>query len=253
MPTLPDTSIHHESDSEEDSDYVPEGKDQDSDTSEERDSKRPRVESLPHAQEDSAAAKSERQALWAKFQDSVNAPPAPPENEPKRMIKIERRHRFAGEDVVEIVDVPEDSKEAKKWPLWKPPDGQDESATSNSGPAPSTEELPSAAASSSSVAAATQPPPTGTKRPGRRRKPKLQLAELPSAASRKGKKLTTLEKSALDWEAHVNVSGAPELASELETNRRSGGYLEKVEFLERVGDRKNQALEANKNHKRRRG
>jgi hypothetical protein len=43
---------------------------------------------------------SERQALWAKFQDSVNAPPAPPESEPMRMIKIEKRYRFAGEDVV---------------------------------------------------------------------------------------------------------------------------------------------------------
>ena len=44
---------------------------------------------------------SERQALWAKFQDSVSAPlSVPPESEPKRMVKIEKRHRFAGEEVV---------------------------------------------------------------------------------------------------------------------------------------------------------
>ena len=91
-----------------------------------------------------------------------------------------------------------------------------------------------------------------------RRKPKLQLAELPSAGSQKGgKKLTTLEMSALEWKAHVKASpdggGEPELASELEANRRGGGYLEKVEFLQRVGDRKNQTLEANKDNKRRRG
>jgi len=90
------------------------------------------------------------------------------------------------------------------------------------------------------------------KRPGRR-KPKLQLAEPPSAGSRKGKKLTTLEMSALDWKAHVRAPAEPGLASELEANRRGGGYLEKVEFLQRVGDRKNQSLEANKDTKRRRG
>jgi hypothetical protein len=61
--------------------------------------------------------------------------------------------------------------------------------------------------------------------------------------------------SALDWKAHVDTSGEPELASELEANRRGagGGYLDKVEFLQRVGDRMGQAFEANKDHKRRRG
>jgi hypothetical protein len=87
----------------------------------------------------------------------------------------------------------------------------------------------------------------------------VQLADVPSAAdSRKGlKRLTTLEKSALDWQAHVGIDDTPAagesgLASELEANRRGGGYLEKVDFLQRVEDRKNQALEAKKEHKRRR-
>ncbi len=166
-------------------------------------------------------------------------------------------------NVSEIVEVLEDSADAKKWSLWKPPEGQNEAAvppeSGSDTPTPSVEETSSAAAaaavaasSSSSSAPSVQAQPlTTTKRPSRR-KPKLQLAELPSVASRKGKKITTLEKSALDWKAHVDAPGEPELASELETNRRGGGYLEKVEFLQRVGDRKNEAFEANKDHKRHR-
>ncbi|KAI0305231.1 hypothetical protein B0F90DRAFT_1815479 [Multifurca ochricompacta] len=247
MPTLASTSIHHESDSEEDSDYVPEGEDHDDSTGE-RDTKRPRVEGTQESPEDSAAAKNERLALWAKFQDSLITPPATLESGSKRMVKIEKRHRFAGEDVVEIVEVFEDSEDAKKWPTWNPPESLDATATSNdssSMPTPPTTELPSMPSSSVAI---TQPV---AKRLSRR-KPKVQLAEPPSADSRKGKKLTTLEKSTLDWKAHINTSGESELVAELEANRRGGGYLEKVEFLQRVGDRKNQALEANKDHKRRR-
>ncbi|KAI0278031.1 bucentaur or craniofacial development-domain-containing protein [Russula aff. rugulosa BPL654] len=190
------------------------------------------------------------------------------------MVKIVKRHRFAGEDVVEIVDVPEDSADAKKWPLWSHQKARTKQRSTRKwsrytdaihrGTAirtrtRSTAAVAAASASSSSsvpVPSSAQAQPLTTKRPIRR-KPKLQLAELPSAGgSQKGKKLTTLEKSALDWKAHVDssrTSGSPELASELEANRRGGGYLEKVEFLQRVGDRKGQAFEANKDQKRRRG
>jgi len=150
------------------------------------------------------------------------------------------------------MEVPEDSKDAKKWPLWKPPETAEEVATfnndSSSASTPPAAGLPTA--SSSSTATTTRQ--VVNRRPGRR-KPKVQLAELPSADSRKGKTLTTLEKSTLDWNAHVNVPGEPELAAELEANRRGGGYLERVEFLQRVDDRKNQALETSRDHKRRRG
>lgn len=53
----------------------------------------------------------------------------------------------------------------------------------------------------------------------------------------------------MDWQSHINAEG---LKSELEANRRGGGYLEKVEFLQRVDERKEDALEANKKGKRRR-
>ncbi|KAF8271826.1 hypothetical protein EI94DRAFT_1656862 [Lactarius quietus] len=252
MPTT--TSAEHESDSE-DLDYAPEGEDHGSvsDSSEERHAKRPRigVGSPPQTQEELAIAKNERQALWAKFQASVGTPtPTASGSGPKRMVKIEKRHRFAGEDVVEIVEVPEDSKDAMSWPLWQPPETTEEVATfNNDGSVTSTP--PAAALPTASSSTAT----TGVvvnRRPGRR-KPKVQLAEPPSADSRKGRKLTTLEKSTMDWNAHVNVPGEPDLAAELEANRRGGGYLERVEFLHRVDERKNQALEAGRDHKRRRG
>jgi hypothetical protein len=75
MPVAADASNHHESDSEDDTDYVPEGEERgviynvgllfwysqphnpDSDTEEERDAKRPRVEGSPLAPENSAAAR----------------------------------------------------------------------------------------------------------------------------------------------------------------------------------------------------
>ena len=149
----------------------------------------------------------------------------------------------------EIVDVPEDSKDAKNWPLWKPPETIEE-VNSNEGSSISTPPAGLPPAPSSSSATTTEL--AAKRRPGRR-KPKVQLAELPSPDSRKGKTLTTLEKSTLDWNAHVNVPGEPELAAELEANRRGGGYLERVEFLQRVDERKNQAFEASRDNKRRRG
>jgi hypothetical protein len=67
------------------------------------------------------------------------------------------------------------------------------------------------------------------------------------------KKLTTLDKSAMDWRAHVD-SAQPSsgLKDELDANRRGGGYLEKVEFLQRVEQRKEDTLEASRATKRRR-
>ena len=54
----------------------------------------------------------------------------------------------------------------------------------------------------------------------------------------------------MDWRAHVDSHQVSK--DELETNRRGGGYLEKMEFLKRVAERKEDALEANKSNKRRR-
>jgi hypothetical protein len=48
----------------------------------------------------------------------------------------------------------------------------------------------------------------------------------------------------MDWKSHVASSS--NVADELATNRRSGGFLEKRDFLERVGDRRNDTLESTK-------
>ena len=40
------------------------------------------------------------------------------------------------------------------------------------------------------------------------------------------------------------------MKDEVEANRRSGGFLEKKEFLDRVGERRSDALEGNKSVRR---
>ena len=53
----------------------------------------------------------------------------------------------------------------------------------------------------------------------------------------------------MDWRAHIAQSG--DVKDELDANRRGGGYLEKVDFLKRVEDRREDAFEASKSSKRR--
>ena len=180
----------------------------------------------------------------------------PSEKPPQTMVKIEKKYLFAGKEVTsviffirfyimllisrsEIVQVLEDSPDAKKWPLWKP---TAEAFTGSS--AGSTDEpcQPQTARSGPLLK------PTPGKRPGPR-KPKTSLTPLPSS-SKVAKKLTTLDKSAMDWRAHIDSQQVSK--DELEANRRGGGYLEKMEFLKRVEERKEDALEANKSNKRRR-
>ena len=220
-----------------------------------------------------------------------------------RKVKIERKYRFAGKEVVlvlcvfmglnvfmcftfrEVVEVPEDSPEAKKWPLWKDPFTESPTGAPNEVslpplPAPS---IPVAAPSnptsappnptsappnptpppldptsapvqmpnpaiplqSTSTSASTKPP---LRKPGPR-KPKTSLAPLPGPS--KAKKLSTLDKSAMDWQTHIHTEQHPGLKDELEANRKAGGYLEKVQFLKRVEERKDETIEALKSTKRR--
>jgi len=135
-----------------------------------------------------------------------------------------------------FAEVPEDSADAKKWPLWRPPEQAAASSSTQDVQDPSP--LPS-----STSGAAPQPP----NRPGPR-KSKTTLANIPI---QKARKLSTLEKSAMVWSAHVNTEPS-DMKDELDANRRSGGYLEKVEFFGRVEARKEEALGASKSTKRRR-
>ncbi|KAF9459741.1 bucentaur or craniofacial development-domain-containing protein [Collybia nuda] len=239
----------NDSDSEDDVDYVPPAEKEDS-SDEEPELKRARTTSPPLPVVTEAEKKQQRDTLWASFQASVEAPSEhvlPESSKPK--VKIEKRYRFAGEDVVEVIEVNADSPDAKKWPVWREPGVVD--------PAPSTSTTPGDipqlavkkpdATTVSSDISINLP----KKRPGPR-KPKVTLAALPASSSAKAKKLTTLDKSAMDWRSHVQATEDPELKDELEANRRSGGYLEKVEFLKRVDERKDDVLEASKGSKRRR-
>lgn len=157
----------------------------------------------------------------------------------------------------EIKEVPEDCEDAKKWPLYRDPQlspsKTDITATSSSSAGSTSTSavavLPSIAFSPNEDSAA--PGKSTTRRPGPR-KSKLSLSSLPTPGSSKAKKLTTLDKSAMDWQAHINSADDPKLQDTLEANRRGGGYLDKVDFLQRVEERKNEALDTSKSGKRRR-
>lgn len=149
-----------------------------------------------------------------------------------------------------MVEVAEDSDDAKKWPVILPSESPNISLTVPPLDLPVTA-VTNMASSTSTTApsgAPSEKKPMFGKRPGPR-KSKTPLAALPSA--QKAKKLTTLDKSAMDWNTHINTQGDSSVKDELEANRRGGGYLEKVEFLKRVDERKEEVIEASKPTKRR--
>ena len=204
----------------------------------------------------------ERDTLWASFQASVAAPASINEQPVEKLVKIERRYLFAGKHVTfvlsyiipntvrcswssrEVVEVAADSEDAKKWPLWQPqapgPDGDPTLPT----------EKETAATTSISATSDTTPAKPATERRTGPRKPRTVLPSIPTPGSSKAKKITTLDKSAMDWRAHV-TSQPSDTQGELAANRRGGGYLEKVDFLQRVEDRRQDVLEASKSSKRR--
>ncbi|EGO03457.1 hypothetical protein SERLA73DRAFT_149756 [Serpula lacrymans var. lacrymans S7.3] len=251
----PPPPLRDDSDSEDD-DYVPPVED-DSESSDDESPEAKRVKlNEPESEEEQARKKRDREALWADFQASVsNSTAIKVEEPPKKLVKVEKRYLFAGKEVVEILQVPEDSADAKKWPLWSPPNDVTSRPTTESTDASMCDrEDPGIAIIAASVPASSSPSsPSATlppKRPGPRKR--TTLAGLPTPGAQKAKKLTTLDKSAMDWRTHVNSELGTGMKDELEANRRGGGYLEKVEFLRRVENRKEDALEASKSTKRRR-
>lgn len=143
----------------------------------------------------------------------------------------------------EVKKVPADSEEARKWPLWSP--SSDSPARSSL----SAERRSPVASSSSAVQASTPAKPIAKRTAPRRTKSKLADIDIPKKEP--VKRLTTLDKSAMDWRTHVAGDADAAMKDELEANRRGGGYLEKVEFLQRVEARKDEVLDANKGKRRR--
>jgi len=155
------------------------------------------------------------------------------------------------------VEVPENSPEAQKWPRWKGPnsDSHPESASLDVPNETTASDVVQSVDSTIDSGKQSEPSSSVVLKPGppKRsgpRKPKTILAPIPSS---KAKKLTTLDKSAIDWRAHIQAEQeiGSSLKDELEAHRRTGGYLEKVEFLKRVEDRKEENLDAMKSSKRR--
>ncbi|KAG8712500.1 hypothetical protein FRC08_014502 [Ceratobasidium sp. 394] len=244
---------------EEDDDYVLDEQDSDSDGEVKRETKKQRVEEPTPAPVNPVANETTRNALWESFLESTatsasGSGQVTPALEPKT-ITIERRHRFAGEDVIEKVQVPEDSAEAVNWRKRQP------SAVTSEQTSIATGSSPPAAPVSNATSATTQSPrPASTEptkeasapasvKPKTAGKPRKSLSSL--AAATKPKKLTTLEKSRLDWQSHL-ATVSPDERDELERNKQAGGtgYLEKVDFLTRVGERRETVFEDSKRKRR---
>ncbi|KAL4073690.1 bucentaur or craniofacial development-domain-containing protein, partial [Scleroderma citrinum] len=226
-----------ESDSEDDPDYVP---DDGAPRTLARRCKPPRC----HTCQTSYKSNREREALWASFQASVTTPPlkAQPTSE---LVKIERRYLFAGKHVTEVVEVPANSEDAKKWPLWQPSKPQ-----APEGEASTSVERETVVTASTPTTSDTTPAKPAAQRRTGPRKPRTTLPSLPTSGSSKARKITTLDKSAMDWRAHVS-SQSNDAQEELVANRRGGGYLDKVDFLQRVEERRQDVLDASKSSKRR--
>ena len=89
----------------------------------------------------------------------------------------------------EVIEVPENSEDTKRWPRWIEPAAEGSST-------PLT--LPYAIAGPSTQPSFTSKTPA--KKPGPR-KSKTTLSALPAPS--KAKKISTLGKSAMDWQAHI--------------------------------------------------
>ncbi|CAE6349982.1 unnamed protein product [Rhizoctonia solani] len=248
MPELPTLNSAILDSDEDDKDYIPsENVDSESDAGPER--KKPRTEDTSDIPATKILADdATRNALWDSFLESTKSEATNSNIVTEvQTIVIERKYRFAGEDVIEKVAVAEDSSEAQEWS--KHQSTGDQSTNSGATPIISTPGSESSTPKTSSLETNrtdTKTPPVKPKPPT---KPRRSLSNL--AAAGKSKKLTTLDKSRLDWQSHL-ASSTQEERDDLERNRKAGGagYLEKVDFLARVGERRDTVFEDGKRKRR---
>ncbi|KAL1706512.1 hypothetical protein EV121DRAFT_201156 [Schizophyllum commune] len=215
----------------------------------------------------------QRAELWTKF--LAMDPPRPTDEPPRKLVKVVKAYKFAGKEMEEIIEVPEDSPDAAKWQRYE--EGASSADVSEPMNVSMTDltQLPDVTPS--------QPPPPH-RRPGPRRgkvtlpgftmghkivrtptsphavDPAAHAANTPTRyKTSTPTALSTLDKSALDWHSHiqshtVDQSQATPLRDELDAHRRGGGsYLEKVAFMQRVEQRREGLLEATRGGRRRRG
>ncbi|KAF9951186.1 Craniofacial development protein 1 [Mortierella alpina] len=202
-----------------------------------------------------------------------------------RMVTITTTYDFAGETVTVTKDVPEDSKEAKDFALKnKTPGSVAMPSVSSSAPSPSSSssllsKVPSTSASISTTSVKEAPndttqtsdhPSTSSnsakgistaprvttrpsildslakKGPVRYVRKKSNLDALAATYGvKKPAKLNTLEKSKLDWKNFVGKEG---IEDELKHHNKDG-YMEKVAFLQRTDERRDQTYQELKKRK----
>ncbi|KAL7419832.1 hypothetical protein Q5752_005748 [Cryptotrichosporon argae] len=221
------------------------------------------VQALVSEQETAAAEASRNAALetFRKMQEGADeVPPSKDEVKKQRVkwVSVRVPRRFAGETVMETIKIREDdpraiaaaanssfgagfgvSTHASASPPASPHASGPETASSSAVAGP----VDSAGGADGEAAAAGGPSAIKkgvTKKAPLRKKMRASL-EAMSAALDKGKKMTTLEKSQLDWKNHTAADTA--MADELAANRRSGGALARHDFLERVGKRRQGAYD----------
>ncbi|KZO92041.1 hypothetical protein CALVIDRAFT_541381 [Calocera viscosa TUFC12733] len=218
---------------DDDQDYKPPSDDDSFESAGEPSSKKARL-AAPPATRDKGTTDQDRQAVWEDFQAAVAG--MRPRVKDIEMIEIEIQYKFVGKEIREKKMVPAGSEEAKRWSASKTPEGATTSATDTD----TATALPEPPASTALVSGSMPNRP----KPGPR-KPRVNLI------SSKPKKLTMLEKSAMDWAAHLAETDKS-TKEELEANRRSGGSLAKHDFLDRVGVRRQEEVEKERGQKRRR-
>ncbi|CAO3572531.1 unnamed protein product [Mortierella alpina] len=197
-----------------------------------------------------------------------------------RMVTITTTYDFAGETVTVTKDVPEDSKEAKDFALKnKTPGSMPVNSVSSPSSTSASSKVPSASASiltspvkeapndttqtsehqstpsSSTKGISTAPRVTtrpsildslAKKGPVRYVRKKSNLDALAATYGvKKPAKLNTLEKSKLDWKNFVGKEG---IEDELKHHNKDG-YMEKVAFLQRTDERRDQTYQELKKRK----
>ncbi|XP_061578574.1 craniofacial development protein 1 [Cololabis saira] len=185
--------------------------------------------------EDDTKQKKKSDDLWASFlsdvgsrpKDSQSAPTAKAESEQKvpaasgetepsgpAMVTITKVFDFAGEEVRVSKEVSADSKEAKSFlKSQNTEEEEEENGSKERSPAPSQPPLPGPSA----------------KRPA-------GISNIMNRFGGKKQKMSTLEKSKMDWDAFKSEEGiTEELAIH---NRGKEGYVERKNFLDRVDHRR---------------
>ncbi|CAH8663951.1 unnamed protein product [Dicrocoelium dendriticum] len=164
--------------------------------------------------------KARDDAIWEEFLSSVETPPNG--RSAKELVNVVRKYQFAGEEfeVTERISAPKSPENSVQNSVEPPPP-----IPSLSNHAPKTK-----------VVASSGTRPLPTKVPSNQKSGLLgALKNIKALTGNKPNKLTTLEKSRLDWESFVR---AEDIEDDLIAhNKGKQGYLERRAFVDRAAER----------------